>query len=83
MTIIGSICIGIGGIVGLIYGIKLIIIAFQKSILWGLAYIFVPMAALVFVIMHWDKTKSPFLKSLIAIPLIIGGGLLKGYTGGM
>jgi len=60
-------------LVALFYGVILIIKAFKTSILWGVAYLLIPFAALVFIIMHWDDTKKPFLKSLISLPLCLIG----------
>ena len=76
MEILGTICLVIGAIISLIYGIKLLILAFQTSVLWGLGYIFVPFVSLIFICMHWEKTKSPFLRGLISIPFFIIGSLL-------
>ncbi|WP_009963606.1 hypothetical protein [Verrucomicrobium spinosum] len=73
MEIVSFVLIGIGFIISVIYGIKLLILAFQKSVLWGLGSIFIPFVGLVFVIMHWAEAKGPFLKSLLAIPFFIGG----------
>ena len=78
MEIVGLICIVIGLVISLVYGIKLLIIAFKTFILWGLGSIFVPFVGLIFVIMHWQETKSPFLRSLLAIPFFIIGILLSG-----
>lgn len=76
MAIISSSLFVIGFLIGLFFGIKILIIAFRKSVVWGLASLFIPFVALVFVIMHWDETKKPFLCSLLAIPLYILGGIL-------
>lgn len=76
MGIIGIALFFIALIICIIYGIKLIIIAFQESTAWGLMYLFVPFANLYFVFTRWEKTKSPFLKTLIAIPLLIIGAML-------
>ncbi|MBE0444241.1 hypothetical protein [Psychrobacter sp. FME5] len=76
MGIIGIALFFIALIICLIYGIKLIIIAFQESTAWGLMYLFVPFANLYFVFTRWEKTKSPFLKTLIAIPFFIIGAML-------
>ena len=77
MAIIGGILTAIGTILILIYGIIILIIASQKSILWGLGCLFVPFCSLVFVIMHWDDCKKPFLKMLVGIVLnAVGVGLL-------
>lgn len=35
--------------------------AFSESILWGLAYLFLPFVGLLFAIFHWDRARSPFL----------------------
>lgn len=78
MEILGLICLVIGLIIGLIYGIQLLIMAFREHILWGLGYLFVPFVSLVFVIMYWDTTKGPFLKMLIAIPFYILGIVFTG-----
>lgn len=76
MEIVGIALFFIALIICLIYGIKLIIIAFQESTAWGLMYLFVPFANLYFVFTRWEKTKSPFLKTLIAIPFFIIGAML-------
>jgi len=76
MEILGGALILIGSIISLVFGIIILIKAFQTSVLWGLGYIFIPFVSLIFIIMHWEETKSPFLKSLIAIPLIIIGSIL-------
>ncbi len=73
MAIVGIILVGIGVIIGLVFGIQLLIKAFNVSVLWGLGSIFVPFVGLIFVIMNWEQTKSPFLKSLIAIPFYVIG----------
>jgi hypothetical protein len=78
MATIGTILIVIGAVIGLVFGIQLLILAFRESIWWGLGYIFVPLVALIFVIMHWEDTKTPFLRGLIAIPFYIIGVMLAG-----
>ena len=78
MEIIGLICFVIGLVISLVYSIKILIIAFKTSILWGLGSIFVPFVGLIFIIMYWQETKSPFLRSLLAIPFFIIGAILSG-----
>ena len=77
MEIIGMILLGLGSLIAIWYGIILLIKAFQTSILWGLGYLLVPFVALIFVIVHWDVAKKPFLMSLLAIPLIAVGVTLS------
>ena len=76
MTVIASILVIIGLIIALIFGIQLLIIAFRESILWGLGYLFVPFVNLIFIIMHWNETKTPFLRALVSIPFLVGDALL-------
>ena len=76
MEIIGLVLFFIGLIISFIYGIKLIIIAFQESVLWGLLYLFLPFANLYFIITRWPECKSPFLKTLIAFPFFIVGAVM-------
>lgn len=76
MEILGAILMIIGAIISIVYGIILLVRAFQAGILWGLGYLFIPFVSLIFVIVHWEDAKSPFLKGLLAIPLFIGGALL-------
>lgn len=76
MEILGGILMLIGFLVSLIYGIILIVKAFQASILWGLGYLFVPFVGLIFIITHWDEAGKPFLLSLLSIPLYLLGAFM-------
>ncbi|MEN6670460.1 hypothetical protein AAJP47_08810 [Psychrobacter sp. B38] len=76
METIGIVIVVIASIMCLIYSIKLIIIAFQESVLWGLLYLFFPFANLYFIITRWQECKSPFLKTLIAVALMILGFII-------
>lgn len=82
MAIVGFILMAIGGIICLIYGIILLIKAFQESILWGLGYLFIPFVGLVFIFMHWDDCKSPFFRILIGTAIYVVGILLSGVLSG-
>lgn len=76
MEIIAYILMGVGLIISVIFGIILLIKAFQESVLWGLGYLFVPFVGLVFVIKFWDDCKKPFLYSLLGAGIYIVGILL-------
>lgn len=54
------------------YTLVIIYIAFKESILWGLIVLFIPFGMLVFVCLHWQETKSPFLISIAAWIICIG-----------
>ena len=49
----------------LILGIWLLIIAFQDSFLAFLLYLLIPFYSLYFVVTRWQRTKVPFLLSLV------------------
>ena len=73
MEMLGLFLMFIGFVIALVYGIMLLVKAFQTSVLWGLGYIFVPFVSLVFVVVHWDVAKGPFLRLLISIPFLALG----------
>ncbi|MFC1735679.1 hypothetical protein ACFL1X_06145 [Candidatus Hydrogenedentota bacterium] len=73
MAIIGMLLMVVGGIASFVCGIWLLIEAFKTSIIWGLCYLFVPFAALVFVVMNWEKAKKPFLYGLGAAAVMVLG----------
>ena len=77
MSAIGLVLAGIGGIVMFVFGVILLVKAFQTSVLWGLGYVFVPFVSLIFVVLHWQETKKPFLY-LLAGSAIMGVGLVLG-----
>ena len=68
---LAGICLVLGMIIGLIGSIMFLIAAFRESVLWGLGCLIISPISLVFLIMHWQAAKKPFLISLLAIPLIV------------
>jgi len=80
MEILSIILFVIGGLIAIIYGIQLLILAFRKSIWWGLGYLFVPFVSLIFVFVNWSEAKRPFLRLLLCIPFFVVGGLLAPAT---
>lgn len=68
------------GLVSFVASVWLVVVAFKQSPLWGLATLFIPFAALVFVIKYWQESKKPFLLSVgtgvatIALAFIAGIG---------
>lgn len=50
------------------------VVTFNVSIFWGLACLFIPFASLVFLFVHWQDAKKPFLFSLfVCCPLVFAG----------
>ena len=74
----GIILILIGFIIGLIFVLQILILAFKESRVWFIGSLIIPFVMLIFVIMHWEKAKSPFLKGLIAIPFYVIGFIMVG-----
>lgn len=50
--------------------IWLVVIAFKDSVVWGLVVLFVPFAALVFVVKNWEKTKASFAAQVIGYTIL-------------
>ena len=66
-------------VVSMIAAVWLLVVAFKRNILWGLAVMFVPFANIVFVVKHWHDAKKPFLINLGAMMaafllFFVGGG---------
>ncbi|MHC4248319.1 MAG: hypothetical protein ACYS9X_04250 [Planctomycetota bacterium] len=60
-----------GGVVSLVGGIMILIEAFKENIGWGLGSLLVPIVALVFAFMHWDRCKKGFAIWAIGFGLFI------------
>jgi hypothetical protein len=71
MELLSIVFLIIGVIISIVFGLQLLFVAFRTSVIWGLGYLFVPFVSLIFVIVHWDDAKKPFLRGLLAIPFII------------
>jgi hypothetical protein len=76
LEIVGDSMLLIGVLIGLYYGIRILILAFQTSVLWGLGCLLIPFFEVVYVIAYWDTAKTPFLRMLLAIPLVVVGSYL-------
>ncbi len=74
----GIALIVVGAILALVGGIGILIAAFRESIGWGIGCILIPLVSLIFVIMHWDETKKPFLLKVAGIVLLVAGGAMSG-----
>ena len=65
--------IGIGWLVTMVGGVWMMVNAFKTSLLWGLAYLFLPFASLVWMVMHWAEAKKPFMVSLAGCAVMLAG----------
>lgn len=73
MDTLSIVLVAFGGIVGAIGGIMLLVAAFRQSIGWGLASLFIPLASLVFIIVHWAEAKRGFLVNLFGGFVAVAG----------
>lgn len=76
------ILLGIGFLIMLIGNIMFLVAGFRMHVGWGLALLFLPFAGLLFLILHWDEAKRPFLIGLLGF-LLSGMGWALGITQGV
>lgn len=50
----------------LFFALQLLIVAFRTSPLWGVSLL-IPLGVFVFVALHWEEAKAPFLRFLLAL----------------
>jgi hypothetical protein len=63
-----------GGILVLVGSLWFIIAGFAESPLWGIALLICNgLAGLAFLVLHWERAKSPVLMWLVGLGLMIGG----------
>lgn len=74
----GMILLSIGGLIAFVGAIWMLVLAFKKSIVWGLASFFIGPVLLVFAIMNWDVCKKPFLIWLGGFALVMVGMVMGG-----
>ena len=68
----------IGIIIGVVGGIWLLITAFQESVGWGVACLLLPIVSLIFVFLHWQEAKKPFLIGLAGNLIALAGAAMSG-----
>lgn len=66
----------LGLVIALVGVVWLLVITFKTSVLWGLGSLFIPIVSLVFVAMHWDETKRPFLIQVVGVVLMVAGAMM-------
>ncbi|MET4729440.1 thiol:disulfide interchange protein [Lysobacter enzymogenes] len=66
----------VGGLICFGAGLWLLVLAFQESVWWGLGSLLLSPVMLVFVILHWNKAKVPFLINLGGLALVIVGAVM-------
>ena len=82
LTLPAIVLIALGLLLCLVGGVWGIVVAFRRSVLWGLCYLFVPLAAMVFLAVAWADAKRSFLVSTMGI-LLMASVLLLPNQGGL
>jgi len=62
--------IALGVLFLLVGGVWSIVVAFQRSVLWGICYLFVPFASLVFLFVAWAEVRRAFLIQIAGCALV-------------
>ncbi|MGE0641363.1 MAG: hypothetical protein AB7G12_15045 [Thermoanaerobaculia bacterium] len=86
MGTLGTILSVVGGIGSLIFGIQMLILAFKKSVGWGLASLLIPFVIFIFVAQNWAACKTPFLRWLACFGVMAIGYAITGaamFSGAM
>ena len=81
MGILGGLLMAVGGLGLLVTGLWMLVLQFKTSILWGLGCLIIPLVSLVWLVMHWEVGKRPFLFSLVAA-VVFGIGAALSSAGG-
>lgn len=77
MGALGMILAAVGGIGMLVFAIQMLILAFKKSVGWGIGSLILFPILLVFVFQNWPACKTPFLRWLGALVVwVIGFGIM-------
>ena len=71
----------LGGLLVFIAHVMVVLTAFRKGILWGLAVLFIPVVTLIFVILNWKDTRRAVLLYVVG-SLLIGFGEIQLREGG-
>ncbi len=65
-----EILVYIGLVIVIIGGIGFLIAAFKESVLWGIGCLLISPISLIFLFVHWEEAKNPFLMQLAGIGVI-------------
>ncbi len=76
MDTVGLIIACLGLLAHVAGAIWLLVCAFKRSVVWGLLFMFVPFASLVYVIVDWNRASKPFLLTIASFVVIfVGAGI--------
>jgi len=75
-AILGTLIIWVGIALWLLGALAFLVAAFRENVLWGLAVFFLPVAALVFLVLHWPRAKNAFFLELWGLGVVMLGALV-------
>jgi hypothetical protein len=67
----------LGAVAALVGGLMVLVAAFRTGVLWGLACLLVPFAGLVYVLTHWEESRTGFLLNLAGLAVVALGVLFQ------
>lgn len=74
MDAISVLLMVLGGAIAALSGVWFLVVAFRRSVWWGLSNLFLPLANIAFLVAHPQLAWKPFVIN-IAGTLLIGAGL--------
>lgn len=73
--------IALGMLLCLVGGVWGIVVAFRRSVMWGICYLLVPFAALVFLFVAWSEAKRPLYMKIVGVLFVLAVLLLPDQGG--
>jgi hypothetical protein len=58
-------------------GLWIVVLAWQKGILWGLGCMFFPVLQLIYVVLNWKQTKSAFFLLLAGLAALFLSAIIS------
>lgn len=64
MDALATLLLFVGAVVAIVGAVWFLAVAFEEHVLWGLACLFVPLAGVVFLVLHWRRQWRPLAVAL-------------------
>jgi hypothetical protein len=61
----------LGWLAGFLGTLWIIVLAWQRSVLWGLIFLLVPIVQLVYIVAYWKEAKEGFFLRIFGFTLVI------------
>jgi hypothetical protein len=68
----------IGLLIFIVGGIAFLVVAFRTSVIWGLGCIFIAPVQILYLFLHWNDAKKPFLIQVIGGVIMLVSGYMQG-----